>query len=62
MEFTATEAKQKFGDLCAAALAQPVTITNHGKPRLVLVSAERMEELRRRERQILDRIPHGAEG
>jgi len=34
------------------ALAEPVTITKHGKDRLVVVSAVEYERLRRRDRQV----------
>lgn len=42
-----------FGRLADLALSEPVTITKHGRDRLVMVSAAEYERLRRRARQVL---------
>ena len=52
MNITATDAKQRFGDFVLAAMSgKRVTITRHGKPLLVAVTAERMEQLEHIEEQ-----------
>lgn len=47
-QFSATELANKTGDVLAAAAQAPVAIARHGKPRFVVLSAERFEHLRSR--------------
>ena len=39
------EAKEKFGVLVDTARREPVTVTKHNRPTVVVVSVERYEEL-----------------
>ena len=48
---TASEFQQAFGAYTAHALREPVTITKHGRPQLVVVAAEEWERLKRRDRK-----------
>jgi prevent-host-death family protein len=41
-----------YSSLADRALAEPVTITKHGRDRLVVVSAAEYERLRKRDRQV----------
>jgi PHD/YefM family antitoxin component YafN of YafNO toxin-antitoxin module len=41
-----------YSALADRALAEPVTITKHGRDRLVVVSASEYERLKRRDRQV----------
>lgn len=41
-----------YSALADRALAEPVTITKHGRDRLVVVSAAEYERLKRRDRQV----------
>ena len=48
MDITATDAKQRFGDIFTAALSgNRVNVTRHGKPAISIITAERMDELER---------------
>ncbi|MFC3058554.1 type II toxin-antitoxin system prevent-host-death family antitoxin [Paenirhodobacter populi] len=47
-QFSATELANKTGDVLAAAAQAPVAIARHGKPRFVVLSAERFEHLQAR--------------
>ena len=49
---TASQFQQAFGLFTAKALQEPVTITKHGRPQLVVVSAEEWSRLKRRDRQV----------
>ena len=42
---TSKEAKNKFGLLMDTAQREPVTVTKHSRPNVVIISAERYEEL-----------------
>jgi prevent-host-death family protein len=42
---TAKEAKNRFGKLLDAALAQPVTVEKHGRPVIVVLSFEEYKKL-----------------
>ena len=53
MRVTAAEFIQGYGVLTNRALQEPVTITEGGQDRLVLVSAEEYQRLRRRDRRAL---------
>jgi PHD/YefM family antitoxin component YafN of YafNO toxin-antitoxin module len=43
---------KRYSVLADCALAEPVTITKHGRDRLVVVSASEYERLKRRDRQV----------
>lgn len=43
---------KNFGQLADQALTEPVTITKHGRDRLVMLSVEEYERLKRRDRQV----------
>jgi PHD/YefM family antitoxin component YafN of YafNO toxin-antitoxin module len=47
------ELQRKIGHIQDLALLQPVTITNNGRDRLVLMSAEEYHRLKRRDRRVL---------
>jgi prevent-host-death family protein len=49
---TASEFQQAFGAFTAKALREPVTITKHGRPQLVIMAAEEFERLKRRDRKV----------
>jgi prevent-host-death family protein len=49
----AGEVQRRFALWQDRALTRPVTITSRGRPRVVMVSAEEFERLRRRDRQAL---------
>jgi len=40
MAFSTTDLSRKSGDVVAAALRGPITLTQHNKPRLVVLSIE----------------------
>ena len=42
---TSREAKDKFGVLMDTALREPVTITKHSRPAVVVLSVDRFQEL-----------------
>lgn len=42
---TSKEAKEKFGTLVDTARREPVTITKHNRPTVVVISSERYAEL-----------------
>ena len=45
--------QRKIGQIQDLALVQPVTITNNGRDRLVMMSAEEYRRLKRRDRQVM---------
>jgi len=47
MKVTATEAKNRFGSLSAAAKRRPVIVTKDGKPDTVIISHEEYEHYQR---------------
>jgi prevent-host-death family protein len=49
---TASEFQQAFGALSDRARREPVIITKHGRPSLVVMAAEEWERLKRRDRQV----------
>src|SRR5690606_19269281 len=51
--FSAHEAKQNFGTVMDAALRQPVAITKHGRPSVIITSAEEYNEFRQLVREYL---------
>lgn len=51
--FTANDAKQKFGLVMDSALQEPITITKHGRPSVVITSDAEYKELLRLKHQSL---------
>jgi len=51
MRVTTTEFIKGYGALVDKAMTEPVTTTKNGRDRLVVVSAEEYERLRRRDRR-----------
>jgi prevent-host-death family protein len=49
---TSSEFQQAFGALSYKARHEPVVITKHGRPSLVVMAAEEWERLKRRDRQV----------
>jgi prevent-host-death family protein len=45
MQVTAKEAKDKFGEIMAAAGHETVTITKYGRPETAMISVKRLDEL-----------------
>ena len=52
MRVTTAEFIEGYGTLAERALTEPVTITKNGRDRLVLVSIDEYERLRRRDRRV----------
>lgn len=50
---TSAEFQKNFGRYREAAIREAVTITNHGRESLVLLSAEEYRRLKKRDREIL---------
>ena len=46
-KFASTEAKDKWGLISDTALREPVTITRHGRPTLVVTSVQDYQDLQR---------------
>ncbi len=53
MRVTTAEFIKGYGALADKAMSGPVTITKNGRDRLVLISIEEYERLRRRDRRVL---------
>ncbi|NJM31185.1 MAG: type II toxin-antitoxin system Phd/YefM family antitoxin [Rhizobiales bacterium] len=53
MKVSTAEFIKNFGTLADKALKEPVTITKHGRDRLVLVEAQEYERLKRRDRRVV---------
>ncbi len=53
MRVSTADFVKNFGQLADRALTEPVTITKHGRDRLVVVSAAEYERLKRRDRQVM---------
>jgi prevent-host-death family protein len=53
MRVTTAEFIRRYGTLADRALSEPVTITKNGRDRLVVLSAEEYERLRRRDRHVI---------
>lgn len=51
---TSAEFQRNFGRYRETAIREAVTITNHGRDSLVLLSAEEYRRLKRRDREVLD--------
>ena len=45
VKVTSKEAKDRFGIVMDTARREPVTVTKHNRPNVVIISAERYEEL-----------------
>lgn len=60
-QFSTSDLSRKSGDIIAEALRHPVTITQRNKPRLVLLSIEDYQRLKRgadtRKAHTLDTMP-----
>lgn len=50
---TATEAAKNFGNVHDKALTEPVTVTQHGRPSIVMVQAALFERLVNNYREVL---------
>lgn len=53
MRISSAEIQKKFGSLADKALTEPVTITRNGRDRLVLLSVEEYDRLKRRDRRVV---------
>lgn len=53
MKVSTAEFIKNYGTLADKALAEPVTITKNGRDRLVVLSAEEYDRLRRRDRRVV---------
>jgi prevent-host-death family protein len=53
MRIPSSELQKNFGALADKALTEPVTITRNGRDRLVLLSVEEYERLKRRDRRVV---------
>ena len=51
-EVTSSQFQQSFGALSDKARHEPVVITKHGRPSLVVMAAEEWERLMRRDRKV----------
>ena len=51
---TSAEFQKNFGRYREAAIREAVTITNHGRDSLVLMSADEYRRLKQRDREVLD--------
>lgn len=53
MRISSAEFQQKFASLADDSLTEPLTITRNGRDRLVLLSVEEYERLKRRDRRVV---------
>jgi prevent-host-death family protein len=53
MRVSSAEFQKQFGTLADKALVEPLTITRNGRDRLVLLSVEEYERLKRRDRRVV---------
>jgi prevent-host-death family protein len=53
MRISSAEFQKRFGSLADKALTEPVTITRNGRDRLVLLSVEEYDRLKRRDRRVV---------
>ncbi len=53
MKISSAEFQKNFGSLADKALTEPVTITRNGRDRLVLLSVEEYQRLKRRDRRVV---------
>jgi prevent-host-death family protein len=57
MRYSTSDLSRKSGDIIARALQAPVTITQRGKPRLILMSVEEFNRMRRKSPSQLETAP-----
>ncbi len=53
MRISSAEFQKKFGSLADKALTEPVIVTRNGRDRLVLMSVEEYDRLKRRDRRVV---------
>jgi len=53
VRISSVELQRKIGYVQDLALVEPVTITNNGRDRLVMMSAEEYHRLKRRDRRVM---------
>jgi PHD/YefM family antitoxin component YafN of YafNO toxin-antitoxin module len=53
MKVTTADFIKNYGRLADKALSEPVTITKNGHARLVVISADEYERLKRRDRRVI---------
>jgi len=53
MKVTSADFIKNYGTLADKALTEPVTITKNGRDRLVMLSADEYERLKRRDRRVV---------
>jgi prevent-host-death family protein len=53
MKVSSAEFQKQFGAFADKALTEPVTITRNGRDRLVLLSVEEYQRLKRRDRRVV---------
>ena len=53
MKISSAEFQRNFGALSDQALKEPLTITSDGRDRLVLLSVEEYDRLKRRDRRVV---------
>jgi prevent-host-death family protein len=53
MRISSADFQRQFGALSDKALTEPLTITRNGRDRLVLMSVEEYERLKRRDRRVV---------
>ncbi len=53
IHFSSAECQRQWGKVQDTAMTQPVTITNNGRDRLVLLSVQEYARLKRRDREVL---------
>ncbi|ARN84416.1 type II toxin-antitoxin system prevent-host-death family antitoxin [Candidatus Nucleicultrix amoebiphila] len=51
--FSSADCQRKWGEVQDKAIAAPVTISNKGRDRLVLMSVEEYHRLKKRDRQVM---------
>jgi prevent-host-death family protein len=53
VRITSVELQRRIGRIQDVALVEPVTITNNGRDRLVMMSIEEYRRLKRRDRRVM---------
>lgn len=53
VKISSVEFQKNFGRYQDAALTEPVTVTRNGRDRIVMLSVEEYQRLKRRDRQVL---------
>ena len=61
MRVSAGECQRHWGKVQDKAMAEPVTITSNGRDRMVLMSTEEYNRLKRRDRQVMSLADFTAE-